>query len=114
MRNFPDGSAPIGLPVALPAPRFTANVILSDPTQLLASLLRHSQPTPRQARETRMKTFLAVAAALGLSLSAASACPMKRDTTASVDKGTVASVKAPVQAPVSTPADATTTKEKAG
>jgi len=61
-----------------------------------------------------MKTVLAVAAALGLSLSVASACPMKRDTTASVDKETVASIKAPVQAPISTPADAGTKKEKAG
>ena len=59
-----------------------------------------------------MKTVLAVAAALGLSLSVASACPMKRDTTASVDKETVASIKAPAQAPISTPAD--TKKEKAG
>ena len=62
-----------------------------------------------------MKTVLAVAAALGLSLTVASACPMmKRDTTASLDKETVASIKAPVQAPISTPADASTAKEKAG
>lgn len=47
-----------------------------------------------------MKTVLAVAAALGLSISAAAACPMmKRDTTASADKElTVASI------PMSTPA----------
>ena len=55
-----------------------------------------------------MKTVLAVAAALGLSVAAASACPMKRDTTASVDKElTVASIPAPI----STPADADTTEE---
>ena len=61
-----------------------------------------------------MKTALAVAAAFGLSLSVASACPMKRDTTASLDKETVASIKtpAPAPAPLSTPAD--TKKEKAG
>lgn len=61
-----------------------------------------------------MKTVLAVAAALGLSISAASACPMKSDTTASVDKGTVASIKTPAQPPISTSADASTAKEKAG
>lgn len=55
-----------------------------------------------------MKTVLAVAAALGVSVAAASACPMKRDTTASVDKElTVASIPAPI----STPADADTTEE---
>lgn len=59
-----------------------------------------------------MKTVLAVAASLGLSLSVAAACPMKRETTASIDKETVASIKTP--APMSTPADATTKKEKAG
>jgi len=59
-----------------------------------------------------MKTILAVAAALGLSLTVASACPMKRDTTASVDSKTVASIKAPVSTPISTPV--TTSKEKAG
>ena len=64
-----------------------------------------------------MKTVLAVAAALGLSLSAAAACPMKRDTTASIDKETVASIKTPAPTstpPMSTPADADTKKEKAG
>ena len=61
-----------------------------------------------------MKTVLAVAAALGLSVSVAAACPMKRDTTASVDKETVASIKAPVSVPISTPADADTKKDKAG
>lgn len=65
-----------------------------------------------------MKTVLAVAAALGLSLSVASACPMKRDTTASIDRETVASIKtpapAPMSTPMSTPADADTKKEKAG
>lgn len=39
-----------------------------------------------------MKTVLVLAAALGLSVSAAAACPMKRDTTASTDKMTVASI----------------------
>lgn len=47
-------------------------------------------------------------------MSVAAACPMKRDTTASVDKDTVASIKAPVPAPMSTPADAGAKKEKAG
>ncbi len=64
-----------------------------------------------------MKTVLAVAAALGLSLSAAAACPMKRDTTASIDKETVASIKTPAPTsipPMSTPVDANTKKEKAG
>ena len=62
-----------------------------------------------------MKTVLAVAAALGLSLSVAAACPMKRDTTASIDKETVASIKAPASTvPMSTPAPADTKKEKAG
>lgn len=59
-----------------------------------------------------MKTVLAIAAALGLSVATAAACPMKRDTTASVDRQTVADIKAP--APMSTPADAATKKEKAG
>jgi hypothetical protein len=61
-----------------------------------------------------MKTVLAVAAALGLSVSVAGACPMKRDTTASVDKETVASIKTPAPAPISTPADAGTKKDTAG
>lgn len=39
-----------------------------------------------------MKTVIALAAALGLSVSAAGACTMKRDTTASTDKMTVASI----------------------
>lgn len=39
-----------------------------------------------------MKTVLVLAAALGLSVSVAGACPMKRDTTASTDKMTVASI----------------------
>lgn len=51
-----------------------------------------------------MKTVLALAAALGLSITAASACPYKKDVTASVDTTmTVASI---ASEPVSTPADA--------
>jgi len=47
-----------------------------------------------------MKTVLAVAAALGLSVSVAAACPMKRDVTASVDKQlTVASIPATASTP---------------
>ena len=47
-----------------------------------------------------MKTVLAVAAALGLSVSVAGACPMKRDTTASIDKETTtASLQTPIPAP---------------
>jgi hypothetical protein len=55
-----------------------------------------------------MKTFLAAAAALGLSISAAAACPMmKRDTTVSVDKElTVASI------PMSEPAKDEIKEEK--
>ena len=45
-----------------------------------------------------MKTALVLAAALGLSVSAAAACPMKRDTTASTDKMTTASISTTTQA----------------
>ena len=47
-----------------------------------------------------MKTVLAVAAALGLSVSVAAACPFKRDTTVSVDKElTVASIPTTMSTP---------------
>ena len=50
-----------------------------------------------------MKTALALAAILGLSVSVAAACPMKRDTTASTDnKLTVASISS---GSMSTPAE---------
>lgn len=56
-----------------------------------------------------MKTILATAAALGLSLSAAAACPYSKNTTASVDKDlTVASIDSGQMsrpAPTSTPAE---------
>lgn len=58
-----------------------------------------------------MKTALALAAALGLSVSVAAACPMKRDVTASVDKEmTVASISTPA---TSTPVDAPAIKKEA-
>lgn len=57
-----------------------------------------------------MKTVLTLAAALGLSVSVAAACPMKRDTTASTDtKLTVASISSGSMSP---PADATTVKKE--